>query len=80
MEGGQPWDMNPLIFYRVIGPNQNIHALPVINLTDHFDRKEGSIKLSLMAAHIKPNDILRVEINDEAMMRKVNALKSFTPE
>ena len=39
-EGGQPWDMNPVIFYRVKSPVTDLSSLPTIDLLKHFTQKE----------------------------------------
>ena len=38
MEGGQSWDMTPLIFYRVSKPAKALHTLPCLDLDLFYSR------------------------------------------
>lgn len=41
-KGDKPWDMNPLIFYRIKSPASGLENLPVLDPYDHFEQAEGN--------------------------------------
>jgi len=41
-EGGQEWDLNPVIYYRLKKPIQAIESLPVIDIDKLFTKSEDS--------------------------------------
>ena len=42
LDGGQQWDMNPVIFYRLKRPIANIESLPPININANYSREEST--------------------------------------
>jgi len=34
--GDQAWDMNPVIYYRIKKPVNNLESLPILNLAEHY--------------------------------------------
>lgn len=51
--GGQPWDLNPIIFYRVKKPLKDMAKLPMIDLTKHFKQAEEQDSLSFFIMKAK---------------------------
>ena len=81
-KGDKPWDMNPLIFYRVKSPVTDVSSLPVLDLYDHFIQKEEKeqISFTIMNAMIDPAEIEKVTIDDESSNKLIEDVKSFTPD
>ena len=40
MAGGQDWDLNPVIYYRINKPAQDLNALPILDMDALFERYE----------------------------------------
>ena len=51
--GDQPWDMNPVIFYRVKKPAKALEKLPLIDLSKHFDQSEESENVNVIIMNEK---------------------------
>lgn len=56
LSGGQPWDLNPTIYYRVKKPIKELEKLPSIDLTKLFNQSEEKSSLSfvVMNAEMTP--------------------------
>lgn len=40
LSGGQSWDLNPIIYYRVKKPLKEMAKLPMIDLSKHFEQAQ----------------------------------------
>ena len=81
-KGDRPWDMNPVIFYRVKSPATGLENLPVLDLFDHFAQKEEreQISFTVMNADIDPAEIQKISIDDEKSVELFEVVKGFTPD
>ena len=81
-EGGQQWDMNPVIFYRIKSPAQGTENLPVFELADHFQRKaeKEQISFTIKNADISQRDIEKVQIDDQKAVELFKNVRAITSE
>lgn len=80
--GNQAWDMNPVIYYRVKKPVDNLDLLPKMNLAEHFTQSEESesVSFTIQDETINPAEIAAIEITDQVALNRFEAFKSFTTE
>lgn len=82
-QGGQAYDMNPVIFVRTSRPCANaLDILPTIKLTDFFSQTEEDEVLGydLQRTKLTDIDLNPIEIRDEASKKFLSDLKDFTPD
>ena len=82
MDGSQAWDMNPVIYYRLKSPVQELTNLPAINLKEHFNQREApeQVSFTIMNADINPAEVDAVQITDPKSVELFEAVKAFTPD
>lgn len=81
-KGDRPWDMNPVIFYRVKSPATGLENLPVLNPDDHFEQKDerAQISFTIMNSDIDSDEIQNIKIQDEKAVELFEVVKGFTQE
>ena len=79
LQSGQPFDMNPLIFYRISKTAKHLDKLPMMNLTDYFKQKPDFEKMgfSILKADISEDDMSSIVISDKELIEKLNFVKSM---
>lgn len=81
--GGQPYDMNPIIFIRASKPSANaLEILPTLKLTDFFPQssEDEAVAFELVRTGLKTEDLTPLEIRDDASKKFLADLKNFTPQ
>ena len=69
LEGGQQWDLNPLVFYRLKKPVASVEQLPLIDLDKLFKRSDSekgdqSITFTVMEKDISQAELDKAQITD----------------
>ena len=82
LEGGQVFDLDPVIFIRSAKPLKNgCEGLPVIKLSDFFkhpsEREEG-LEFAIQKTKISEQEIDALEVRDETSKKFIDDLRSFT--
>ena len=77
--GGQPFDMNPLIFFRVTKPAKHLEKLPMLNLSEYYKQRpdQEQIAFSILKADISEADLHKVVITDKELIEKLNFVKTI---
>ena len=80
LDGSQAWDMNPVIYYRLKSPVQELANLPAINLKEHFNQRDApeQVSFTVMNADINPAEVDAVQITDPKSVELFEAVKAFT--
>ena len=82
-DGDQPWDLNPVVYYRLKKPVQKIDKLPMILLKDLFevaDQEDAQISFVVKSANINLRETDALEISDEKTQALLQSVKGFTPQ
>ena len=80
MDGCQSWDMNPVIYYRLKKPVEDLTNLPAIDLKEHFAQRDTAeqVSFTIMNADINPAEVDAVQITDPKSVELFDAVKAFT--
>ena len=77
MAGGQDWDLNPVIYYRINKPAQDLNALPILDMDALFERYEEEntqISFTIANANINIAEVERLELTDEKTISRLQQL------
>jgi len=80
LAGGQPWDLDPVVYYRVRKPVQNIEALPLIELSRLFEQSDEKslVSFTIQKAVIDKRQVDAIEISDPDLLSRFEQVKNFS--
>ena len=74
LKGGQDWDLEPIVYYRVKKPVSNIQQLPALNIDELFEKDEeenSQIAFTVSKANINMSEVEKLELSDEQTIAKL---------
>ena len=80
--GDKPWDLNPMVWFRVKNPIQSLDALPLIELSKLFTQatEPDQVSFTIKNRLIDSAVVDAVEIADQEVLNRFETVKNFTEE
>ena len=75
IDGGNWFDMNPLIYYRLAKPCKNVDILPKFDIKEYFKQETGLIEFIIHKQEPTPEKIAQLPKSSH-----VQSILNFTPE
>lgn len=83
LQGGQSWDLNPVVYYRLNKPVKSTDCLPKFELDQLFARSEqddAQISYTIQRKDVDMSEIERMQFSDEESKAKLDRLANFSTE
>lgn len=81
-KGGQDWDLNPVVYYRVKKPVEGLGVLPAIDIAKLYERETDDSLVSFVFKQqvINFKEIDKIEVSDENVNKMLKQVLNFTTD